>query len=622
VDLHNRYRRILGSDSTLLAGRNEDIEAIAKKWASVLSNAEARADAEATARILLAHNIALPELMERDLGKYKKGVGITCGRYKAPMYEGDSHKVIVNINAEKKWAYYKAMGATGHNAQDNVLLHEAGHYIDNLLEPDVFKTIEHEWKMTGINRDLIKRELSEYALYARNEFEAELISSTLRGKTFSKELLSYSNLNNIDKKEAKDLLNLASGKELCTPVEDLRRKFEDMMRVVYNTKGANFSIDILADPKVADFIDRHSETLNRSLTQIPMSDAMRRRLERSNWVFSGMKTFHELNEAFPSLIDKDGNRKPFEQFFNDVQKIDSTYNKDYLRAEYNFIQSSAEMAAKWEQFSEDGDRYYLQYRTAGDDKVRPEHAALNRVTLPMDDKFWEEYFPPNGWNCRCTVVQVRKSKQPPTPHDEAMALGEEATGKDTKGMFHFNPGKEERSVPKYNPYTLGKCKTCTSNKSKLAFAPSNEVCAACAIVNECYGNKEKSERTIERKHYSHIMEPLIKEKVVKETEFGPIKIGFTKDANGHLYSDAISRSRIFTLDDLKDIKSILENATYSDYAEAKKGHEKNHFERFFYFDTELRGSKIRINVGQRTQRKGSGMISRHFTCYSITDIKK
>ena len=72
-----------------------------------------------------------------------------------------------------------------------------------------------------------------------------------------------------------------------------------------------------------------------------------------------MKTFHELNEAFPSMVDSEGNRKPFEQFLNDVQKIDVTYNRNYLRSEYGFVHQSAQMAAKWEQFMEDGDRYYL-----------------------------------------------------------------------------------------------------------------------------------------------------------------------------------------------------------------------------------------------------------------------
>ena len=218
------------------------------------------------------------------------------------------------------------------------------------------------------------------------------------------------------------------------------------MKTLHKVEGAQFRIEIMEAPRIRKFIEAHAAALDTSLQKVEMSDAMRRRLERSNYIFSGMKTFHELNEAFPSLLDENGNRKPFKQFLNDVQRIDKTYNANYLRAEYNFVQASAQMAAKWEGFMRDGDRYNLQYRTAGDKKVRPEHAALDRVTLPITDPFWEEYYPPNGWNCRCTVVQVLKSKYPVTSHDEAMALGEEATGKDTKGIFHFNAGLEQKAV--------------------------------------------------------------------------------------------------------------------------------------------------------------------------------
>lgn len=239
------------------------------------------------------------------------------------------------------------------------------------------------------------------------------------------------------------------------------------------------------------FIGEHSSALNSSMQKVAMSETMRHRLSRSNYIFSGMKTFHELNEAFPSLLDENGNRKSFERFLNDVQKIDRTYNVNYLRAEYNFVNASAQMAAKWEQFMEDGDRYYLQYRTQRDDKVRPEHAALDRVTLPITDSFWEEFYPPNGWNCRCNVAQVLKSKYTVTDHDEAMRLGEEALQRDTKGMFRFNPGKEEKSIPDYNPYTIRKCNTCPiakGNKSgslaKLA-PPDNAVCATCQLIHQC-----------------------------------------------------------------------------------------------------------------------------------------
>ena len=260
-----------------------------------------------------------------------------------------------------------------------------------------------------------------------------------------------------------------------------------MMKILYKVEGSQFRVEILEKPQMQEFIDTHAKALDSSFQQVQMSDVMRQRLQQSNYIFSGMKTFHELNEAFPSLIDENGNRKPFEQFLNDVQKIDRTYNRNYLRAEYNFCQASADMASKWEGFMQDSDRYNLQYRTARDKKVRPEHAALDRVTLPMTDSFWKEFYPPNGWNCRCTVVQVRKSKYPETPHDEAMALGEEATGKDTKRIFRFNPGIEQKSFPDYNPYTISRCKDCDVAKGKLdlAFIPENELCAACKLIRAC-----------------------------------------------------------------------------------------------------------------------------------------
>lgn len=266
----------------------------------------------------------------------------------------------------------------------------------------------------------------------------------------------------------------------------LSELFDGMMQTLFRQQGAHLDIEVLETPKMQEFIEAHASVLDSSFKKVKMSDLMRRRLTRSNYIFSGMKTFHELNEAFPSLLDEDGSRKPFERFLNDVRKIDEKYNGNYLRAEYNFVVSSAEMAARWEGFMEDGDRYHLQYRTANDGKVRPEHAAMHGITLPPSDSFWEEFYPPNGWNCRCTVIQVRKSKHPATDHEEAMALGELATGRDSKGIFRFNPGKEGKSVPDYNPYTIRKCKSCDIAKGKLntakPFIPENEMCAACKLI--------------------------------------------------------------------------------------------------------------------------------------------
>ena len=273
----------------------------------------------------------------------------------------------------------------------------------------------------------------------------------------------------------------------------LTSRFDKMMKALFKQKGAQLDINILASDEAQDFINTHAGVLDGSFEQVKMTPKMKERLTRSNYIFSGIKTFHELNEAFPSMINENGDKKPFERFLNDVRKIDEKYNANYLHAEYNFVQASATMAAKWEQFAEDGDRYYLQYRTAHDDKVRPEHAALEGVTLPMSDPFWETYYPPNGWNCRCTVIQVRKQKYPATDHSEAMERGEEAMSGDKLGMFRFNPGKQGKAMPDYNPYTIKRCNDCDIAKGggvKLAnYAPENEVCAACKFLRTCENNK-------------------------------------------------------------------------------------------------------------------------------------
>lgn len=265
-------------------------------------------------------------------------------------------------------------------------------------------------------------------------------------------------------------------------IREIRRElsslFDGMMQTLYKLEGSQLRIEVLETPKMREFTEAHAAALDSSFQKVEMTDTMRRRLQRSDYVFSGMKTFHELNEAFPSLLDENGERKPFERFLNDVRKIDETYNSNYLRAEYNFVQASAEMAAKWERFIRDGDRYHLQYRTAGDDKVRPEHAELHGITLPPGDPFWEEYFPPNGWNCRCDVVQVRKSKYPATPADEARRRAESVFGDGKGEMFRFNPGKQEKAVPDYNPYTIRQCGSCNlAKKAELAKRYRRTSCA-------------------------------------------------------------------------------------------------------------------------------------------------
>lgn len=555
---------------------------MAKEWASIIKNKEARKDAEDAARIILEHGIKLPRLLK------KKGGKTSGAEYRAPMFEGDDGILYFNELRERDYKSYKEKKMQYRSgAQDNTFLHELGHHIDALLEPKAYSMVEHQWNMEKVNRELIEKELSRYALENRAEFEAELISATLRGKTFSKELLSYSNLHNPEQNEgiAKTLLQYASGKDICTPVDLVREKFERMMKVLFRQEGASLEIGILASEEAQDFIEAHSSVLNGSFRQVEMSEAMRKRLERSNYVFSGLKTFHELNEAFPSLLDENGNRKTFERFLNDVRKIDETYNSNYLRAEFNFVQASAEMAAKWERFMQDGDRYYLQYRTAGDAKVRPTHAEMAGITLPASDPFWAEFYPPNGWGCRCSVVQVRKSKYPATDHEEAMARGESALELDKKGMFRFNAGMEQKTMPDYNPYTIKRCKDCDMNNGnmKLVFVPENELCAACKLV--------RTLANADAKQIKKQAKPL-QGTVITNNEF-PFPVNISKrtlqEWTNQPYKFYHEKNLM-----LLDIKNVFAKAKYLGTADNHKG--IPHLIQSHIFEIEVRGEKALIIV--------------------------
>lgn len=51
---------------------------------------------------------------------------------------------------------------------------------------------------------------------------------------------------------------------------------------------------------------------------------------------------------------------------------------------------------------------YLMYSAVGDERTRPEHAALDGVTKRADSAFWDKYTPPLGYNCRCGTIPVTK----------------------------------------------------------------------------------------------------------------------------------------------------------------------------------------------------------------------
>ncbi len=64
-------------------------------------------------------------------------------------------------------------------------------------------------------------------------------------------------------------------------------------------------------------------------------------------------------------------------------------------------------AGHWAAFEQNKrGRPFLRYVTMRDDHVRPQHARRHNLVLPVDHPYWNEWAPPCGWGCRCTLQSL------------------------------------------------------------------------------------------------------------------------------------------------------------------------------------------------------------------------
>ncbi|MEO6901561.1 MAG: phage minor head protein [Bacteroidia bacterium] len=167
-------------------------------------------------------------------------------------------------------------------------------------------------------------------------------------------------------------------------------------------------------------------------------------LRKNVYVFSGAKVYQETRAVVSLLTDKD-KITSFSDFKKQAKTVLADYNQNYLSAEYNSAISQSRSASQWMEIEKDKETLgMLTYNTVGDGRVRFEHAMLNGISRPVDDKWWDKFYPPNGWNCRCDVTQS----------DDAIKtdLRGFRTPDTVPKIFQFNAGKQRIVFSKKHPY--------------------------------------------------------------------------------------------------------------------------------------------------------------------------
>lgn len=146
-----------------------------------------------------------------------------------------------------------------------------------------------------------------------------------------------------------------------------------------------------------------------------------------------------------------------EEFRKDFDRIVETHGWSYKgsrnwRSEVIYATNirTAYAAGRWEQLTDPEQLEvmpYLTYRHGGSREPRPEHLALDGLTLPADDPFWDTHYPPNGWGCSCRAFGA-------TPSEYAAAR---QAGKGKAPRLRIDPRTgEPEGVDKGWGYNVGK----------------------------------------------------------------------------------------------------------------------------------------------------------------------
>lgn len=171
---------------------------------------------------------------------------------------------------------------------------------------------------------------------------------------------------------------------------------------------------------------------------------MLQQMQLNVYQFSMAKTYQQLKAISQALIGEDGKLRTFTQFRTAAAAINNEFVNQWLEAEYQYAVASGQSAAQWQRIEATKDILpLLKYVTAGDERVRLEHQDLEDVIRPVDDPFWDVYYPPNGWGCRCDVQQLDSGTITPL---EKISLP------DIKPIFMYNPGKKGFAFPPGHPY--------------------------------------------------------------------------------------------------------------------------------------------------------------------------
>jgi SPP1 gp7 family putative phage head morphogenesis protein len=170
-------------------------------------------------------------------------------------------------------------------------------------------------------------------------------------------------------------------------------------------------------------------------------------LQRNVYQFSAAKNYHQVKALSQALTGEDGKLRTYNEFLREAFQINDQHTKQWLQAEYNLAITSGQMGGIWTRVQSNKDILpLLEFDAILDDRTTALCKSLHGVVKPVDDPFWDTYYPPNHFGCRSDVKQLGSGKI--TPSDKIVYPEK------LPAMFKTNLAKTGLIFPPDHPYWI------------------------------------------------------------------------------------------------------------------------------------------------------------------------
>jgi SPP1 gp7 family putative phage head morphogenesis protein len=121
---------------------------------------------------------------------------------------------------------------------------------------------------------------------------------------------------------------------------------------------------------------------------------------------------NRFKRSLTTAIDKGMSKKAWRESVKNelIPSLGMNTQKDhYLNTVYRTNIANAYNSGNWAARQSDFVNKVLpalQYCAVGDDRTRPSHFAQDGTIYPVKHDYWNNWYPPNGFNCRCYTIDV------------------------------------------------------------------------------------------------------------------------------------------------------------------------------------------------------------------------